>query len=105
MVALAASLLRLRGVGNAVQRARHLWWIVRGRPVPPPPLVKQRTLLDYGRRYGLVRLIETGTYRGDSIWALRDSFSEIHSVELDRTLYENAQPRFKGLEHVHLHLG
>jgi hypothetical protein len=105
MVALAALLLRLPGVGNAVQRARLLWWIVRGRPLPPPPLVKQRTLLDYGQRYGLLTLIETGTYRGDSIWALRGSFSEIHSVEIDRALYEKAQQRFNGLEHVHLHVG
>ena len=35
-------------------------WELDGRPVPPPHLVKQRTLLTYSMKYGLNTLVETG---------------------------------------------
>ena len=38
--------------------------------------------------------VETGTYLGDTIFALRDDFMKLYSVELSKELYENAVLRF-----------
>jgi hypothetical protein len=64
--------------------------------------VKHATLREYGRRFGLRLLVETGTYVGDTVAALHDVFDRIVSVELDEALFQAAQRRFAGLDHVEL---
>jgi predicted O-methyltransferase YrrM len=77
-------------------------WERKGRPLPPPHLVKQRTLQSYARRFGLKILVETGTYYGDMVEAMKDSFDRLYSIELSKELYEKARRRFKGVEHIEL---
>lgn len=77
-------------------------WVRRGRPVPPPHVVKQRTLRDVARRYGLKVLVETGTYLGDMVEALRDDFDRIYSIELGDELHRRAQERFRAYGHVEI---
>ncbi|MGH2437013.1 MAG: hypothetical protein ACRDFA_08470, partial [bacterium] len=50
-------------------------------------------------------LVETGTFLGDTVWALRDCFLTIHSIELDPRLHAFARHRLRKLPHVHLHCG
>jgi predicted O-methyltransferase YrrM len=76
-----------------------------GKPVPPPHIVKQRTLQSYSKRFGLKILVETGTYYGDMVEAMKDSFDRIYSIELGRELYEKARERFKGAKHIELICG
>lgn len=71
-------------------------WEASGKPVPPPHIVKQRTVKDYARRFSLNTLIETGTYLGDMIDATKDVFTKSFSIELDQKLYEQAKQRFCG---------
>jgi 23S rRNA A2030 N6-methylase RlmJ len=73
-----------------------LGWILAGRPVPPPHLVKQRAIRRYARKFHLPILVETGTYRGEMVEAMRGEFDRIYSVELGRELYELARGRFAG---------
>jgi hypothetical protein len=80
-------------------------WERAGRPLPPPPLVKHELLLDFARRSPARVFIETGTYLGDTVHALRRRFREIHSIELDSTLYEAARRRFAGFRSVTIHHG
>jgi hypothetical protein len=80
-------------------------WEQAGRPIPPPHLYKQGQLRHYAKRFSLDVLVETGTYVGDMVYALRDVFSEIHSIELDEVLYRSAVSRLAGLPHVCLTLG
>jgi hypothetical protein len=80
-------------------------WEQAGRPVPPPHLYKQSQLKHYAERCSLDVLVETGTCLGDMVYALRDVFSEIHSIELDEALYRRARNRLAGLQHVSLLLG
>jgi hypothetical protein len=80
-------------------------WQMRRRAGPTPHLVKERIVRDYARRYGLRVLVETGTYLGEMVWAMRKHFDEIHSIELDRALYERAQARFSKHPHVRLNIG
>jgi hypothetical protein len=75
-------------------------WQKKGKPVPPPHLVKQRTVKEYARKFSIRTLVETGTYHGDMINATKNIFSKIFSVELDRTLYEQAKKKFAKFAHI-----
>lgn len=77
-------------------------WEKAGKPSPPPHIVKQRVLQEYASRYGLRILVETGTYYGDMIEALRPAFDRIYSIELSAKLYQQARKRFHGVGHVEL---
>jgi tetratricopeptide (TPR) repeat protein len=77
----------------------------KGSIVPPPDALKQRVVREYSARFGLQTLVETGTYKGDMIYAVAGQFREIHSIELSRELFEEACQRFAAFDHVHLHQG
>jgi hypothetical protein len=80
-------------------------WKRRGRPIPPPQPAKWEILQDYARRFGLTTLVETGTYRGSTIAALRPHFRRLISVELSPGLYEWCNRRFHGDLRVQIHQG
>jgi hypothetical protein len=71
-----------------------LRWILAGRPLPPPHLVKQRAIRSYARTFRLPVFVETGTYRGDMVAAVKKNFERIYSIELGRELFEAAKRRF-----------
>jgi hypothetical protein len=75
-------------------------WEQRGRPVPPPHIVKQQALRHLATEYGLRVLVETGTYYGDMVAAMKPHFDQVYSIELSRDLYEKARRRFAGDEGV-----
>ena len=79
-----------------------LQWRLAGRPVPPPPLVKQAIVKDYGRRFGLRAFIETGTFAGEMIAAVQDHFDRIVSIELDPAWHARAIGRFGHRAHITL---
>src|SRR5262245_37032165 len=88
---------------RARRRARELRrWEARGKPVPPPHVVKQRTLRTLAERFKLTLLVETGTYYGDMVEAMKRSFSRIYSIELSRELSERAAKRFRHDRHVRI---
>lgn len=71
-------------------------WEAHGRPVPPPCIVKQRTIKDFAKKFGLKVFVETGTYRGNMVEAMKPYFNQIYSIELGWELYEKARERFDG---------
>lgn len=75
-------------------------WEKQGRPIPTPHIVKQLTLRDFAEKYSLRVLVETGTFRGGMVYAMKDHFSFIYSIELSRELYVDAKKRFKGKENI-----
>jgi hypothetical protein len=75
-------------------------WRQSGSPVPPPHLYKQKLLTRYASNYRLETLVETGTYLGDMIYALRHRFKTIISIELSTELCERAQQRLREFPHV-----
>lgn len=89
-------LLRAIVPASGRARLRIVQWQLRGSPVPPPHYVKQRALRDAAGKYGLKRLIETGTFLGDMLAAMRDDFDNLTSIELSDELYERATKRFAG---------
>ena len=80
-------------------------WDGKGKPIPPPHIVKQRILREYARKYNLRVLVETGTFFGDMVEAMKADFDRIYSIELDEELYEKAKERFKRVKHVKLICG
>jgi hypothetical protein len=77
-------------------------WEKKGRPVPPPDIFKQRVLREYSKRYGLRIIVETGTYYGDMVEAMRANFDRIYSIELSKELYTQCMNRFKGAVNIKL---
>jgi len=69
-------------------------WNKKGSPIPAPDIIKQRTIKEYAKIFSVETFIETGTYLGDTVSAVRDVFNKVYSIELDKTLYEKAKKQF-----------
>ena len=80
-------------------------WERAGRPIPPPPPVKQAVVKEYQARFALRVFIETGTFAGLMIDAVRSRFDRILSIELDPAWHARAKERFRSDSHVTLLLG
>ncbi len=80
-------------------------WQLAGRPAPPPHCIKQRVLRQYAAKYNLKTFVETGTYFGDMVEALCDTFDEIYSIELSSQLHAAARARFDASPNVVLFNG
>jgi hypothetical protein len=79
-----------------------LEWEKNGKPSPPPHIIKQQTLQTYAQKYNLKVLVETGTYYGDMIEAMKNIFDKIYSIELSQELFQRAKKRFKNQKQVEL---
>jgi hypothetical protein len=91
------------GVYKALGHYPDYWyWQLRGRPIRSPHLLKQRTVSEYAERFGLRVLVETGTYYGEMVAAMKNRFAEIYSVEFDSQLAQRAAKKFASRPHVHI---
>jgi hypothetical protein len=70
------------------------YWKLRPHPVRSPHLLKQRTVLEYAGKFGLRVLVETGTYYGEMVAAVKDRFDRIYSIECVPELARQAARRF-----------
>jgi len=77
-------------------------WEKQGRPSPPPHIIKEELIKNFAQNFNTPILIETGTYLGDMVHAMRKSFTRIISFELDPTLAAQAQNRFAGDSHIQI---
>ena len=77
-------------------------WILKGKPVSPPHLIKQRLVLDSAKRNGVNILVETGTLHGDMVQAMKHHFRKIYSIEISHELAEKAQTLFKNDHNVEI---
>lgn len=75
-------------------------WEKDGRPAPPPHFIKQETIRSFKNKFKLKILVETGTYYGDMIEAMKNDFSQIYSIELSEDLYQKAKQRFFDTKHI-----
>jgi hypothetical protein len=82
-----------------------LQWRLGGSPVPPPHIVKQGILLRYQKRRKFRTLVETGTFTGEMVAAMRPHFERVVSIEMAPAIYETARRRFEGDPRVQLLLG
>ena len=84
------------------QRVDYLWWVLRGKPARSPHLLKQMTVLATARTYQLDALVETGTYYGEMVAAMRKQFRSISTIEADARFYALAQSMFSKYPHIRL---
>jgi len=93
------------GIKQPIQSWQFRQWKQQGRPIPPPHIVKVRVLQAYARRSGYSCLVETGTYLGDMVASIKDSFTAVHSIELDSFLAKRATKLFAPYLQVQIHQG
>ena len=75
-------------------------WIRNGKTIPPPHIVKQKKIEEYGIKFNLSTLIETGTYQGDMVEAQKQNFKSIISIELSDKLFKKAKTKFENQKHI-----
>ncbi|MFK7840340.1 MAG: hypothetical protein AB8B83_08430 [Bdellovibrionales bacterium] len=87
------------------QIAANFVWKLQGEPIPQPHAVKAYFLKKVILKTGIRTLVETGTYKGDMIAAMKPYCSKISSIELNVPLFEKAVERFKGDKTITIHQG
>jgi hypothetical protein len=96
----------LYGAYKALGHYPDYWyWILRGRPARSPHLLKQKVVREYGTRFGLETLVETGTYYGEMVAAMKRHFDHIYSIEYVPELAERAKRKFSRDLHVEIFCG
>lgn len=73
-----------------------------GSSVPAPPEVKRKVIFDYAKINNITILIETGTFKGDTVQAALPLFDAIFSIEVDKALADRAKLRFQYQEKVQI---
>ncbi len=81
------------------------YWIMRGRPSRSPHLLKQKVVREYGEKFGLKTLVETGTYYGEMVAAMKGRFDRVYSIEWAPALAERATRKFARYPHVRIFCG
>jgi hypothetical protein len=81
------------------------YWLLRGRPERSPHLLKQNVVRDYGAAFGLRTLVETGTYYGEMVAAIKRNFDSIYSIEFVPELAARAQRLFAREPHIKIFCG
>ncbi len=77
-------------------------WKQDGEPAPPPHAIKERIVATYGSQFGTKTLIETGTYLGDMLYAVRRQFTRLVSIELSSELCRKARERFQRFPRIEI---
>ena len=89
---------------NFRQRRRdnkqHQAWLNSDKMSSPPHIVKQMVVKEYANRYNIRVFVETGTFLGDMVYGVQDTFDQIYSVELGDELYERCKRRFSRQKHI-----
>jgi len=61
---------------------------------PQPHAVKEAAIQEYKKCYDIHTFVETGTYMGEMVEAMKNSFGKIYSIELNEELYQKAKEKF-----------
>jgi hypothetical protein len=75
-------------------------WHEQGCPLPPPYTLKRRVMLDYKSLFKTKVFIETGTFMGDTTWAMSEYFDKLYTIEIDNKLFSMAVERFKDISKI-----
>lgn len=75
-------------------------WYTSDRKGIAPHYVKQLMINQYRKKHHCDVLLETGTFMGEMVNAMKNKFSQIHSIELNPQFAANARARFKKYSHI-----
>jgi hypothetical protein len=82
------------------QKRLYRRWGQNGHQPPVPHIVKQRAITEYAERFRIRTFVETGTYLGEMVYAMKGVFGEVFSIELGEELARSATKRFAPDRHV-----
>jgi hypothetical protein len=67
---------------------------------PMDPAQRREIIREYAAVWGIKTFIETGTADGQTTWELKDDFRTLHTIEVNKALYDLAAARFADVPHV-----
>ncbi len=65
-----------------------------------PHHIKQQTIINFAEKFNINILVETGTYLGEMVEAMKPHFEKIYSIELSKELYQKAKNKFKDEKNI-----
>lgn len=84
---------------------QYVKWLESGSPIPAPDYARTKLILELANDFEIKVFVETGTLVGSRVGAVKDFFSEVHSVELSESLYNRCLNSFREERNVHLYNG
>lgn len=70
-------------------------WEKKGKPAPPPHIIKQLIIREYQASSRYKILVETGTYLGHMIETQKSIFDKVYSIELSPKYWKRAKQKFR----------
>lgn len=80
-------------------------WYLRHKNTYTPHLIKQKIIKGYKKKYDISIFIETGTYLGMMINAVKNTFSKIYTIELDKKLFLKSNRKYEKYPHIKILFG
>lgn len=77
-------------------------WYALGKRIPPPHICKQMVVSEYSKKFKINILYESGTFKGDMVYGMKNRFQKIISVELSNLFFQLAKKRFKNNKHINI---
>ena len=66
----------------------------------PPAILKQKIVKKYANKFSINLFVETGTFYGSMVYATKNVFEKIYSIELDNYFYKRAKNLFLRYKHI-----
>ena len=67
--------------------------------------IKEKAIIEYSDKYHNKIFIETGTYLGEMVYALRNKFDTLYTIELSLYLFKTSKKRFSDCKNINFLLG
>lgn len=79
-------------------------WHLIGKPIPPPHIYKQMVVSKsrYRKSGNIDILYESGTFKGDMVYGMKNRFQKIISIELSNFYFQHSKERFKKNKHINI---
>ena len=84
------------------RRLAAMHWVEGGALTPPPQYVKECIIRDYARRFKLRTFVETGTFLAETVYALRNDFERLYSIEISPGLAAFSSRKMRPFKHVRI---
>lgn len=83
-----------------MERLRVWRWQLNGKKGATPHSVKEDMIRSLKEKYHLTTLVETGTYQGDMVEAMKNDFEHVYSIELSKEFAWKAKKRFQSEKNI-----
>jgi hypothetical protein len=92
--------MQKRGYEIKIVRLKKLNFSKDGKP--SSTIEKHNLVMNVAKQHGVNTLIETGTYLGSMVYATKDYFDKIITIELSEELFINAQQKFENYPNIQI---